>query len=645
MQRKRPFIIIIILIGLLTAAGSLLMNVVSGRIVISPWVSWPLLIVVILAGIGLGVWQYLLQAEADRVAGTVNQQSRQRLLAKVHSFWIKGLLEQSLHGATLIALGFHEKPDTLANPWQLVLQQPDRSVHSLPPETRITQVYDDAGGELLILGEPGSGKTTLLLELARDLLDRAGQKEDLPMPVVFHLSSWAMKRLPLKDWLVEELNVKYQVPRPLGRSWVEADAVLPLLDGLDEISPSYREQCVETINAYRREHMISTVVCSRNADYLSQQARLELRSAVMVQPLTAQQIDTYISSAERQLAGLRVALRDDPILQELATTPLMLSVLTMAYHGKSVEDLRATSSIESRQKKVFAAYVRRMLQRRSVKKRYTPQQTIHWLAWLAQEMTKWNQTEFSIKWKPGWLPEKTLRLYQSLVRGLLNGLAFGLLVGFFTGIDVGVLVGVLVGLFAGVFGTRPIIRIMLFGVFTGLTFVFLIGHPFGALVGIFVGLTFGLPFLLIVTFYLGILNIEDMGRSILHQSFAGFRSGLLKGLEFGLFVGVCVGLFFGVLIGLLVGSHSGILVGLRSGLLIGLRSGLIFGLIVGVCTSELVEQVVLRLLLRRIGYMPWNYPEFLDYAAERILLRKVGSNYILVHRLLLEYFAALETDK
>jgi hypothetical protein len=40
--------------------------------------------------------------------------------------------------------------------------------------------------------------------------------------------------------------------------------------------------------------------------------------------------------------------------------------------------------------------------------------------------------------------------------------------------------------------------------------------------------------------------------------------------------------------------------------------------------------------------MPWNYPRFLDYAAERILLRKVGGGYIFVHRLLLEYFAALD---
>ena len=44
-------------------------------------------------------------------------------------------------------------------------------------------------------------------------------------------------------------------------------------------------------------------------------------------------------------------------------------------------------------------------------------------------------------------------------------------------------------------------------------------------------------------------------------------------------------------------------------------------------------------LLVRNGSIPWNYVKFLDYAAERILLRKVGGGYIFIHRMLLEYFA------
>jgi len=47
---------------------------------------------------------------------------------------------------------------------------------------------------------------------------------------------------------------------------------------------------------------------------------------------------------------------------------------------------------------------------------------------------------------------------------------------------------------------------------------------------------------------------------------------------------------------------------------------------------------------------PLDYPHLLDYAAERMLLRKVGGSSIFIHRLFLEYFASLwererETEK
>jgi len=56
-----------------------------------------------------------------------------------------------------------------------------------------------------------------------------------------------------------------------------------------------------------------------------------------------------------------------------------------------------------------------------------------------------------------------------------------------------------------------------------------------------------------------------------------------------------------------------------------------------------IQHVVLRMHLQRLKFMPWNYPQFLDYAADHILLRKVGGGYMFRHRLLLDYFANLET--
>ena len=40
--------------------------------------------------------------------------------------------------------------------------------------------------------------------------------------------------------------------------------------------------------------------------------------------------------------------------------------------------------------------------------------------------------------------------------------------------------------------------------------------------------------------------------------------------------------------------------------------------------------------------MPSDYIHFLDYAAERNLLRKVGGGYMFVHALLLDYFTTLK---
>ena len=50
---------------------------------------------------------------------------------------------------------------------------------------------------------------------------------------------------------------------------------------------------------------------------------------------------------------------------------------------------------------------------------------------------------------------------------------------------------------------------------------------------------------------------------------------------------------------------------------------------------------VFRLGLCHNDSTPWQYVDFLDYAAERISLRKVGGGYSFYHRLLQEYFASL----
>ena len=76
-------------------------------------------------------------------------------------------------------------------------------------------------------------------------------------------------------------------------------------------------------------------------------------------------------------------------------------------------------------------------------------------------------------------------------------------------------------------------------------------------------------------------------------------------------------------------------VGLGFGLGFGLLSGLVYG------GDACLSHAALRLLLWWSGALPLDCVRFVDYAAERILLRKVGGGYLFVHRLLWEHFATL----
>lgn len=361
---------------------------------------------------------------------SISQRNRQILLRKVRSFWIEGVLNHSLHGATLLALGLTKQPDAVANPWQLVFQQPETTPRPLTAGTHIIQAYDEAVGELLILGAPGAGKTTLLLELARDLLERAESDEQHPMPVVFNLSSWAIEQPSLVEWLANELNSRYQVPLKIARALVEADQILPLLDGLDEVDVRVRTACIDAINTYRSGHGLqSLVVCSRSADYLERTERVRLGSAVMVQPLTPQQVMSYLSTVGPQVGALRAALQRDADLQALATTPLMLNILILAYQGIPLDQIAPLGTLPAKQQQIFATYVQRMLTSRSASTHYTPEQVLPWLSFLAQKMKQRNQSIFYIESiQPDWLvDERMLRRYNWLaVR--LPGVLVGVLV-------------------------------------------------------------------------------------------------------------------------------------------------------------------------------------------------------------------------
>lgn len=350
---------------------------------------------------------------------------RQVLLTKVKTFWVKDVLERSLHASALIELGLEKRFDTVQNPFESLEDTiADSESDPLPPGSQVEEVFTKLGPgrTLLILGEPGSGKTTMLLKLTKNLIIQAETNAGLPIPVVFNLSSWTSPRQSIGAWLVEELATKYQVSKPLAQTWIDNQSMLLLLDGLDEVATDLQGDCVRAINQFLQHHgQTETVVCSRIKDYLALPERLQLRSALYLQPLTTEQIHQYLDEAGSQLEAIKTLLKEDAALQELARSPLTLSIMTLAYQGKSLADIPQTGSLEEQRRHLLEVYVTRMFQRKGLRRTYPDEKVIRWLTWLAKQMVRNSQTVFLIESvQPDWLPTKLgRRFYEVGIRIVL----------------------------------------------------------------------------------------------------------------------------------------------------------------------------------------------------------------------------------
>lgn len=352
------------------------------------------------------------------------------MLGKVKHFWVEGVLENTIRRAGLLELGKDTQPQAVENPWEAVLELPFEGTRTIAPGKNISDVFEDVERSVLILGQPGSGKTTTLLTLVRELVARAERQPAQPIPVVFHLSSWVDPKQSLDIWLVDELSDKYQIPKKIGKDWLQHQRLLLLLDGLDEVRGENRAACVEAINRFGKDTGLpGMVVCCRLEQYEELKVKLTLNGAICLRPLTDAQIDAYVEQAGAELAGLRTALRQDSGLQELARSPLMLNVMCLAYRGYGAEHLAGRESTADRTKHLFTTYIDLMFRKRGkAALAYPRERTLGGLSWIARRLSERNQTMFLIEdLQPSWLSDGVQRWAYlaglSLVLGLLIGLA------------------------------------------------------------------------------------------------------------------------------------------------------------------------------------------------------------------------------
>lgn len=573
------------------------------------------------------------------------------MLRRVRRDWIDGILRPSLDNAPPLTTSQQKRPDLCGS---TEIRHP-RHRQPVPDGKPITTVFDeDAGGELLITGEPGSGKTTVLLELADALLRRAEHDASQPIPVVADLADWSSRRQPLEAWLAEEITTRYHMPRRTAAAWLAQGSLALLLDGFDEVPGPDREGCVQALNIYRREHgTVPIAVSSRTHEIEHLPVRIDLGQAVELQPLTGPQISDYLGGlapAGTATEDFLFALTDNDVaLLELLRSPLMLHVFGSAY--RAAKPLIAGSVQEQRQQ-LWAAYLTQMFRERPLGPRcgYTANQAERWLTWLALQMRNQVQPTFYLDRLPArWIPPASL---------LAHGRAGERLLKLLTPSD----------------GSDPqpaetlhwswkalgsiVLRSLGVGLIAGpawaLAWLSGLSGPLTELLQVWKG---GALSVILLAFALIWVLDPGSGRSqiltggLRHQRVSpnqGVQSSgshaLLVGLGYSLPPGMATGLLFGTghaqrLAHTIQGGPVinvpafGATLGLIAFLAVGVPMALIYG------GDAWLQHYRVRAALVIAGAAPWDYEAFLEAMTQRLLLRRVGSGYIFMHQMLRDYLA------
>ncbi|MEE1782231.1 helix-turn-helix domain-containing protein [Streptomyces sp. SP17BM10] len=279
------------------------------------------------------------------------------LAREVRRRWRREEEQRRVHDPFPLPVRWRPAPDDL-------MDGPE-NVQRLPPGERaepldldgdlrsVAEVYGQIpSGRLVVLGRAGSGKSILTIRFVLDQLrDRAVPSR---VPVVFSLGSWDPTTTTLRDWQIDLLLRDH--PHLVGRgpgggtlaaALVDADLVLPVLDGFDEIAEGLRRDALDALNDTSQP----LVLTSRRAEFAeaveAASTPLVWAAGIELTDLTPEDLADYLPRTARPvtagpggpeplwdavLAELRTRRTDRAArLARVLSTPLMVILARTMY--------------------------------------------------------------------------------------------------------------------------------------------------------------------------------------------------------------------------------------------------------------------------------------------------------------------------
>ncbi|WP_161631977.1 NACHT domain-containing protein [Nocardiopsis baichengensis] len=415
------------------------------------------------------------------------QESAEALAERVADQWEKEAELRSPRDSTPMPVRWRltERPTLMDLPEAALVEG------SLPLEGsshKITELAEDFRAlprrRLVLLGGAGTGKTTLAVQLLRQLVATRDSAE--PVPVLLPVAHWNAESDPdWRDWMADRLRQDYPALRvtALGErapeQLVRSGYVLPVLDGLDELSDVGRAAVLTALNRSLGDSPL--ILTSRSAEFAQavDEADEVLSSAAVVVPqrLRIADVADYLDQCLRTRRRLQhlwapilTELRTGPCspalesLREIVRTPLGLWLLRTVYlesradPSPLLESGRFPSS-EQLQDHLLEQLVPATIQTRlpsrdpaetfRPRKHHSPEQLRGWLGYLAHHL----DTVPTGEGRHGTRDFAWWELARHVLArrvGFVVGMLMGLTSGFLGGIGVGVVLGPLPGFVFGV---------------------------------------------------------------------------------------------------------------------------------------------------------------------------------------------------
>ncbi|MFC6022622.1 NACHT domain-containing protein [Plantactinospora solaniradicis] len=208
-------------------------------------------------------------------------------------------------------------------------------------------IYDSylrvPSGRMLVLGSAGSGKSIMVMRLARRLI--AERTSDGPIPLLLYVASWDAANLRFDHWIVSQIANRYPQLSMLHPRWAEAvrdllnaNLILPVLDGLDEMTEERAALCLRRLNELPAQRLVLTCRSGFYNRYLQQGEKLRGAAVILIEPLDPTKVANYLQDA----APLSQVARWRPVVEEMTrdgrsdlaealSTPLMVAMARIAF--------------------------------------------------------------------------------------------------------------------------------------------------------------------------------------------------------------------------------------------------------------------------------------------------------------------------